>query len=328
MQKLERGEYNVIDPASRSIYARGGSVSITYKLGLMVTRNTMTKIISPERVSLKGHPDIKEKWIEDRIIEDPTILGLGDVIVKDRQRTQPHAGRLDLLLQDPESTQRYEVEIQVGQTDESHIIRTIEYWDLERKRYPQYEHTAVIIAEEITSRFFNVISLFNASIPIIAIQMNAFKADGNVAITFNTILDVQHLGLTGEDEETSEITDRNYWLHKGSEQTIKLADDVLKKIQQFSQNFELKYNKFYIGLADAGVPNNFVIFRPRKKYLRIEIRLPVSKEIDRKIELAGLDEISYDKTWGRYRFHFTKEEFIKNEKLIMPLLEQAYKLTK
>jgi len=44
----------------------------------------------------------------------------------------------------------YEIEIQLGSTDESHIIRTIEYWDIERKRYPQYDHTAVIIAEDIT----------------------------------------------------------------------------------------------------------------------------------------------------------------------------------
>ncbi len=39
------------------------------------------------------------------------------------------AGRLDLLLQDA-NQRRYEVEIQLGATDESHIIRTIEYWDI------------------------------------------------------------------------------------------------------------------------------------------------------------------------------------------------------
>ena len=73
--------------------------------------------------------------------------------------------RLDLLFIDSDGKERYEVEIQLGATDESHIIRTIEYWDIERKRYPQYNHTAVIIAEDITSRFLNVISLFNGSIP-------------------------------------------------------------------------------------------------------------------------------------------------------------------
>jgi len=84
---------------------------------------------------------------------------------------------LDLLFQDVESTRRYEVEIQLGSTDEAHIIRTIEYWDVERKRYPQYDHTAVIIAEDITTRFLNVINLFNGAIPLVAIQMNAFLAN-------------------------------------------------------------------------------------------------------------------------------------------------------
>lgn len=124
---------------------------------------------------MAGHPALNEKWLQDRIAEDPAILGLGDLILKDRERIQPRAGRLDILLQNPESTARYEVEIQLGRTDESHIVRTIEYWDLERRRYPQYDHTAVIVAENVTSRFLNVISLFNGFIPIVAIQLNAVK---------------------------------------------------------------------------------------------------------------------------------------------------------
>jgi hypothetical protein len=30
-----------------------------------------------ERLSLKGHPDFDEKWLQARIAEDPGILGLG-----------------------------------------------------------------------------------------------------------------------------------------------------------------------------------------------------------------------------------------------------------
>lgn len=89
-----------------------------------------------EPVSIRNHAELNEKWVQDRIAEDPAILGLGDVVLKDRERIQPKAGRLDILLQDAESNRRYEVEIQLGATDESHIIRTIEYWDIERKRYP------------------------------------------------------------------------------------------------------------------------------------------------------------------------------------------------
>ena len=114
--------------------------------------------VEPKRISLRNHPEFNERWVQDRIVENPKLLGLGDLIVKDQERRQPHAGRLDLLLQDTENDIRYEVELQLGATDETHIIRTIEYWDIERRRYPQYDHVAVIVAEDITSRFLNVVS--------------------------------------------------------------------------------------------------------------------------------------------------------------------------
>ncbi len=65
----------------------------------------------------------------------------------------------------------YEVEVMLGRVDETHIIRSIEYWDIERRRWPTREHRAVIVAEEITTRFFNVIALFNRAIPMIAIKL-------------------------------------------------------------------------------------------------------------------------------------------------------------
>ena len=152
-----------------------------------------------ESISIKRAEQINEKWVQNQIADDPAILGLGDLVVKDKERIQPNAGRLDLLLQDPETLKRYEVEIQLGATDESHIIRTIEYWDIERKRYPQYEHTAVIVAEDITSRFLNVINLFNGSIPLIALKMTAYKVGDEYALTFVKVLDELAYGLVDED---------------------------------------------------------------------------------------------------------------------------------
>lgn len=101
------------------------------------------KHIKPETISIRQHREINEKWVQQIIADDPLIIGLGDVVLRDKERSQPRAGRLDILLQDPDTSKRYEVEVQLGATDESHIIRTIEYWDLERKRYPQYDHCAV-----------------------------------------------------------------------------------------------------------------------------------------------------------------------------------------
>lgn len=133
----------------------------------------MVEFERAERLSLRAHPELTEKWVQDLIADDPSILGLGDLELRQKERIQPRAGRLDLLLQDPDTKRRYEVELQLGGTDETHIIRTIEYWDIERKRYPQYDHCAVLIAEDITSRFLNVIALFNGTIPLIALHAGA-----------------------------------------------------------------------------------------------------------------------------------------------------------
>jgi hypothetical protein len=128
------------------------------------------RYIKPERLWLQEHPNLTERWVQGLIAADPSILGLGDLVLRDRERRQPQAGRLDLLLQEADTQKRYEVELQLGSTDETHIIRTIEYWDVERKRYPQYDHCAVLIAEDITSRFLNVVSIFNGAIPLVAVR--------------------------------------------------------------------------------------------------------------------------------------------------------------
>src|SRR6476659_2520150 len=178
--------------------------------------------VKPEQISLRGHPELTEKWLQDRIAEDPALLGLGDLVLKDKERMHPKAGRLDLLLQDAEGNRRYEVEVQLGKTDESHIIRTIEYWDIERRRYPQYEHTAVIVAEEITSRFLNVISLFNGAIPLVALKMTAYKVGDDYALTFVKVLDELTYGLVDEDEPIAEPTDRAFWEStRGTKATLK-----------------------------------------------------------------------------------------------------------
>lgn len=146
--------------------------------------------------------------IQDYIFENPSCLGLGDLTALTKEKTQPAGGRLDLLMADDNNT-RYEIEIHLGETDPSHIIRTIEYWDTERKRYQKYDHVAVIVAEEITGRFMNVIQLFNGNIPIVALQLAAYKmSDGELALVFTKVLD--QISAADDDEEEYEATDRKY----------------------------------------------------------------------------------------------------------------------
>jgi hypothetical protein len=282
--------------------------------------------VKHESISLKLHSELNEKWVQDLIANDPSIVGLGDLVLRDKERVQPRAGRLDLLLQDRDSKRRYEMEIQLGATDEAHIIRTIEYWDIERKRYPQYEHCAVLVAEDITSRFLNVISLFNGTIPLIAIQMQALTIGSNIILVFTKVMDELTRGLVDEDEDAEAApTDRAYWEDRGTKATVQLADQLLEIAREFDPSLEMKYNKFYIGLSKEGQPYNFVLFRPRKNTINIELKLPRTDETDKFIDEAGFEALEYSTRFGNYRLSLQKEDISKKREQLKQLIEAAYK---
>ena len=58
------------------------------------------KHVQLKTIQLKNHPELTERWLQDIIADNPWILGMGDVILKDKERIHQGAGRLDLLLQD------------------------------------------------------------------------------------------------------------------------------------------------------------------------------------------------------------------------------------
>lgn len=277
-----------------------------------------------EVVNLRKHPTLTEKWVQDQIAEDPTILGIGELEVKDKERTQAAGGRLDLLLYDPDTLKRYEVEIQLGATDESHIIRTIEYWDIERRRYPQYEHAAVIVAEEITSRFLNVIQLFNGAIPLIALKMTVYKVGEGYALTFVKVLDEISYGLVDEDEPVAEPADRSLWEKKGSQKSLVIVEDLLQKVvRQVEPKATLKYNKHYIGIGVDGAAMNFVTFVPRKAHVIISIKLSKEQETHDAMTEAGLEMMAYDTGFKYYRVHVPPTLDDKQRQSLTALVKQA-----
>jgi hypothetical protein len=231
---------------------------------------------------------------------------------------------LDLLLQDRDSYKRYEVELQLGPTDEAHIIRTIEYWDIERKRYPQYEHCAVLVAEDITSRFLSVVSLFNGTLPIIAVQMQAFQVGDHITLVFTKVLDEMQRGLVDEDEDAiSAPTDRAYWEEKATKKTIALMNRMFEVVREGDPNCELKYNKFYIGLLKDGRANNYVAFRPKKSFVVFEPKLPRSDEVDAMLDTAGVETLEYSTRWANYRIRVTDKDFKEHEDLFRHLINEA-----
>jgi hypothetical protein len=281
--------------------------------------------LAAKPLSLKAHPVYNEKWLQQLIADDPAVLGLGDLTVRATERSQPRAGRLDLLLAEPVRGTRYEVEIQLGSTDESHIIRTIEYWDIERSRFPQYDHVAVIVAEDITSRFLNVIGLFNKAIPLIAIQLNALQVGEHLTLNATTVLDLVTRG-TEEEDEPGQPVDRAYWEKRSSPTAMALVDKLLTLIQQVTDDdrLSLKLNKQYIGLARDGVANNFLGFQPRKSgHVLTTIKVPQSDELTSRLEDAGIDIAVGYRHRDRYLVRLTDSDLGRNHGVLVEMIRRA-----
>jgi hypothetical protein len=199
-----------------------------------------------------------EYWLQDKIYEDPSILALGDLEVVGKEKVQSSGGRLDLLLKNPEDDSMFEVEVMLGETDESHIIRTIEYWELEKRRWPKRSHTAVLVAESINTRFFNVVQLLSQSVPIIGIQVSVIELAQQIGLHFTTMINSYQ---EPEVESDSPQVDEEYWKTEHPE-TLVFAKTYATLAESLLENVKLGFSQNYIALTICG--QNRVWIRPRK----------------------------------------------------------------
>jgi hypothetical protein len=196
-----------------------------------------------------------EYWLRDRIFEDPAILGLGDLQAVMKEKSQSQGGRLDLLLKNPEDDSMFEVELQLGATDESHIVRTIEYWDNEKRRWPNRSHTAVLVAEEITNRFFNVVHLLGMAVPMIGIQANIVQVGEVRGLHFTKVIDSYE--EPEEGDPLQQAYDEKHWIdnYPGTLECARWYKSLLEKLYS---EVPTKYFEHYISLSVGGTARVWV----------------------------------------------------------------------
>ena len=180
----------------------------------------------------------------------------------------------------------------------------------------------MIIAEDITSRFLNVISLFNGFIPLIAIQVKAVKIDDTISLFFTKVLDENKFDIL-EEESASEPTDKEYWEKKATKESVKLTEKLMSSLHEITSEYSLKYNKHYIGIAKNNVANNFLSFVPRKSAVILHFKLEKTDEIDEIIEKSDLDSLAYDKQWNQYRLRIREDDLKNSLEVIEDLAARA-----
>jgi hypothetical protein len=261
-----------------------------------------------------------ESWLQKKLEEDPSILGLGSFTLIQSQRMQHTGGRIDLLLEDSKAEVRYAVEIMLGTVDESHIIRTIEYWDLENRgdREDRYEHKAVIVAEDFSQRFFNVITLLNKVVPMIAVKLSAFRVKSKLCLNFVKVLDITEENSSEQNEPTT----RKDWEESSSEISMQILDKVVALMPRAGGKARVKYNLSHVAVGSAR-GTNFCWINPRRGP-RLRLSVWIGEERDafmKKLAAKGVD-VRPDQDQG-IRIFLTMDSFEKNKNLIKVVLTAA-----
>lgn len=277
----------------------------------------------------KHHPislkkEHKEEWLNDIIEDDPSILGLGDIRLVERERRQVK-GKVDFLFESVDDpSRRYVVEVQLGQPDGSHIVRAIEYWDVECRRYPGYDHCVVLIAENVAGRFQNVLTILNSSIPFILIQVQALKIGNNMTLAFTKILDEHRYNLIeGNINDDAPQADAKDWKNKCRKDIYGIVEKIEKITQTHDSKLKLSHTKWYIGLKLENTTCNFIKLMPRSKRVLMEIYLDQSSEVDKKLDESPLDSEYYHKHQC-YRLRLSVNEIDKCRDTIGDLIKLAY----
>lgn len=168
----------------------------------------------------------------------------------------------------------------------------------------------------------NVISLFNGAIPLIALQLSAYKVGNDISLAFTRVIDRVTPG--SDEEDVYEITDRNYWENNRSTKKImKEVDAIFADLGQYTAGYELKYNKFYVGLAKDGIAKNFISFKPKKSFLHLLFKTNENPDLSQRIEDAGLD-VTYENRWKQYRLKLQSfDDYQKHKEIIKECVEAA-----
>ncbi len=257
-----------------------------------------------------------EYWLQEQIWNNPSCLQLGELEAIQKEKIVSSGGKLDILLKNPIDDSMYEVEVMLGETDPSHIIRTIEYWDLIKKKWSQRQHFAVLVAEKITKRFFNVIQIFSNSIPLIAIQANIIDINGTKSLHFTKILDAYEEPDDDINSESEKI-DRSYWTNR-SEAAVKIADEIIKITEDIYKSATLVYNKGRISISSESYNQMTIHKRTGAKALLV-FRFGDKK--DEIIEILDSNNISYIEAKKHIRLTMNLDDISKYESVIKKIAE-------
>ena len=211
------------------------------------------------RLRALGHD---EHWLQDQLAAEPAILGLGDVTLVAQELHQTGGGYLDLLVE-CENTY-FSVEVQLGGVDASHAFRALEYWTRNRRRWRERSHVAVMVAEQINTRYGTALRSLADDLPLVVIELSADRdGDGRITLTTKVVAAHPDLGMTVE-RMTGVAEDRTPEAWKAEAKPA-----ALEALEEFERFAETRFGA--VAFIDFSTASYIGVKRGRKLWAKLRL---------------------------------------------------------
>jgi len=116
----------------------------------------------------------------------------------------------------------------------------------------------------------------------------------------------------------------DYWIERSSKESMDLMNRFKATFPENLGEYDLRYNKVFIGLSKNNKANNFVWFAPQKNDLVICFVIDKTEDIDNTLDKSGLPQLTYDKQFRTYKIKIRENDLKDNRDILNFLVKTAY----
>ena len=223
-----------------------------------------------EVISMKNDSRFNEQFMKDEIIEDPSILDLGEIEIIEVEKMLQDGTRIDILAEG-EKNRRYIIELMTGECDADHAQRLSLYHESESlANGKNYDYYAVLVAEEFSANQLRAIRL-NMTVPYICIKLQLLKINDNTVKFYPNRLFTHptHMRVEFSNKLTSTSAQQVAWDRDSWNKEWPICMPISEKIHEVFMKvsglpFTINYIKESFSLSVKGVKERCIQFRATK----------------------------------------------------------------
>ena len=251
-----------------------------------------------------------EKDIQEIVAKNPSLLGLGELKLQERERRYKDGTILDLLFNGVNNAQ-YLVEIQLGDIDADHITRIENYYEMEKEETPNKKIIPVIIAEDV-NKYLKILLKRTKDIQLVIIKMDVEKLKFNIVDISNAIKNTNY-----------EIVDRETFEKNNKKNNINIFNRLCDIFNQITTDYKLTYGTNNKVTLKGKYTKNFISFRLHQGAVRTIVTINETNYWDSKLNLFGNVKVKSNKGYTLTISDNTLKN-TNNVKIIEELFQEAY----